>query len=106
MRPLSRIRDVFSCLCLHPFDKNISKWQKCARVITVLIVFTMNFCATISSVVFFLKNLSIDLEASLYALIQIFGMIGAVYTTIVTYLLRNQIYELFGKLSSIYDNSK
>lgn len=78
MKPLETNRSVLIWFCLYPFDKNMKLHLKLLYTIFALSIFLMNVCALVSSIVFFFKFLSINLEESFYSLFQITGIFGVI----------------------------
>lgn len=68
--------------------------------------FLLLFSGTVSSVVFFLTFISIDLELSLFALYEIFGILSMMYVFIAAFLSRHKINDIFEGLQQIYRASK
>lgn len=104
MNPLRTIQLtlIWCCFC---FDETSTKWQKLVRVafITSCII-SMNL-GVLSSVVFFIKHVSTNLEDALYALGQILGVTFIIYAILVLCISRRKIYENFQHLSDIYNKS-
>lgn len=67
-----------------------------------IVAFCANASVFLASVTFFWRNVSIDLEASLYALIVITANFGVCCAYIATCINRKNVNEIFQRLSTIY----
>lgn len=75
MTPLPKIRKVLSWLSALPSDEKTTKWNKMLyKMFPLFVTVGISTCFT-SSLIFFCRFVSIDLEVSLYALFQICGNI-------------------------------
>lgn len=92
---------VLTWLCVCPLDESTSERLKILIRVFAMSVFLANVCATATAVAFFRRSISIDMEGSLYSLVQIAGSSSTTYTMIVAFILRTQITEIFMKLSKI-----
>lgn len=106
MKPLASIQQTLAWFCVCTFTKNANKWQKIARIPFTLIIFAMNLGALASSVAFFYKFMSTDLEASLYALSIIIAFGGMFYVALVSLIMRHKIANSFESLADIYNASE
>lgn len=106
MKPIEKIRQIFTWLCLHPFDETTPLGQRILYNIFGSSVFISNVYALITSVAFFLKFLSVDMEECLFTLFQIFGYLGVTYATVAIFLQRNSISKIFQQLANIYKERK
>lgn len=104
--PLQTTRCVLTWLYLYPADQNTNKWKKLAYIIVSLIVFIVNVCGLAASVAFFMKFVSTDLEESIYALFQITGILPQIASMLVAFALRQKIFVIFEKLTTIYIECK
>lgn len=102
MKPIERIREVFNWLCLKSFDKTITFGRKALYTLCGSAVFLSNVYALITSVEFFRKKISVDLEECLFALFQILGCFAVTYTTVAMFLQRDKITKIFQTLTDIY----
>lgn len=77
--------------------------DKLAYAIFTLIVFIGNAGTLVSCTIFFWKYASIDLAASLYALINIAANIGVIYPCcLIAWTDRAKVNLIFEKLAAIY----
>lgn len=106
MKPLECNYRALIWLCVNPNEKNVSRWLKAIRITFALSVFVANSCAVIASIAFFSTFVSIDLEESLYSLLQIAAYIFVVYASIATFVTRRKFHKIFKDLSEIYEKCK
>lgn len=106
MEPLKTNRQVLIWLCICPPKKDTRLNDKWCHAIFSWIIFTLNFCACLLPVLFFIKCISTDLESSLFALFQIFATANVIYMTIILFFYREKITAIFEGLSIIYAASK
>lgn len=106
MNPLATNQRVLTWLCICPFDRDTRIWQKTLCVILTLFLFTFIFSLLVSSIVFFVQNVSIDFESCLYAVFQIAGISGLIDEWSVAFILRKRVHLLFGSLAKIYEESE
>lgn len=106
MEPIASNRRVLTWLCLCPFDPSTSTWKRAFFVISTIFLFASEVGAFISSIIFFVKNVSNDLEGSLYAVFQFVAFTGLIYMSIVAFILRKRINMFLGTLSTIYEESE
>lgn len=106
MEPLKTSRRLLAWLYVVPVEKSSSNWKKWACLIVGVgaYVATMSFLA--SSMAFFMKFVSIDLEQSLYALFQIGGFSNSAYVITFAYFSHRKIVAIFDNLSAIYNARK
>lgn len=106
MNPLETNKKVLIWLCLCPAEKSTKWTRKLIYIIFALIILTGNLCAFGTSVAYFLRYVSTDLEGSLYALYQIGAFYALIYMTITAFYLRQEILALFDSLTKIYEKCK
>lgn len=102
MDPLATNRRVLTWLCVFPPEKGTTKAQRMAHVALSLSVFVVNMGSFFVSLAYFLKYMSIDLEQSLFAVVQMLGEVNMTYISIITYILRRQITATYKSLCRIY----
>lgn len=73
MKPLATHERVLTWLCICPAEDGTSKWMISLYIIFISIAFVFEVSILVSSYVYFLKNMSDNLEEALYALAQISG---------------------------------
>lgn len=106
MKILVTNRRALTVLCLCPADEGTTKKQKFLYIAFSIITNIMVLCAITASFVFFCKNISVDLDASLYSLLQISTFLNVFYMTMAAFTFRQQMGDIFEKLQEIYDASK
>lgn len=97
-------RDIFILFCV--WRANEVGWKKVACAIFTVANILANLVGLLASAAFFLKYVSIDLEVSLYGLFTVFGFGIAMYAAVIVIVNRRKIYNIFEKLSQIYEESK
>lgn len=74
MRPLKMNRRILAWLGAYSLDETAGTCKKFAYALFTFIIFLVSVCALSSSLIFFARNASVNLEDSLYALFQIFAV--------------------------------
>lgn len=103
IKPLATIRQVFTWLCVCSADKIRNKKMKNSYIILTTIILIALLCVISASIAFFMKNVSNDLESSLYCLGQIMPYTSVLYLLIGGLFLRHKIDDLFDQLTEIYN---
>lgn len=106
MKPLATNQRVLTWLNLHPADETAKRMEKAAYALVYLTIAVVYLTLFASSVMYFLKFISVDLKESLAAVIQIAPAISLLNAMVFTFLLRNKTAAVFKKLSDIYEASK
>lgn len=106
MKPLVEYRRVSIWLGAYPIDENEPKWMKFTYMLYCFYSFLMNLVATISSLAFFLKNVSVDLEVSLYTLLQITASGCGTYACGFLFFSQNRVTKMLEDLTDIYNECK
>lgn len=106
MKPLSLNRKWLAWHSVYPVKNDESRQKKMARFTFTSTIILANILSIISSVVFFWKFASTDLESALYAVALIIAYSGCLYTVFVTLFMRKKIASIFSSLSQIYDSSE
>lgn len=102
MEPLKTARHVLTWLSAYPADENIGKWRKVGYVTfssTVLLGISLY---SLESCLFFSKNVSSNLEASLLSVFQIVGTASVLYISVAGILSRYKFQASYNKLLQIY----
>lgn len=105
MKPLVTNQQVLTWLCICK-NETSSRMEKLAHISFSVFVSVFLFWGDLSSLMFFIKFATVDLEESLYALFQVAGLSGMVYLIFVVPFSRHAIAATFDSLSKIYDASK
>lgn len=106
MKPLAILRNVLTWMSVLPTDEHTSKWQRVVLKIIPMLLISGILSSLTSSSVFFWKFVSIDLEVSLYALIQVMGQLNMFNIVVVTLLSRHKIQAMFSNLDNIFNAIK
>lgn len=106
MEPLPTSRRVLTWLCIYPANETTSAQKKLVFAAYSLLVILALVAADVSSWMFYLKFVSVDLETSLMADFQIFGFAMELYIFPVMLLSRLKVKSTFESLAEIYDASK
>lgn len=106
MKPLETNQRVLIWLCGFPTDSSASKWEKIAHIAFTLIVIATNLLSVVSSSVFIYRNVSINLEETLFSLFHTFASASMLYQSIAIVILCRELAAIFKTLANIYDASK
>lgn len=106
MKPLAASQQMLTWFCVLPVSKSTIWWRQLLYIIFTGAIFIGHCCSIVSSVAYFIKFISTDLEEALYALFQIVSSASMAYVMIVTPFLRHNIRTLFENLHEIYMESK
>lgn len=101
MKPLESTRRALIWLCVIS-DGASSIWKKMANIAFTILLLLFFVTGFTTSIIFFLKFVSIDLEEALYALFQIAGTTDGLYIMTVGYLTRRKINRALESLTKIY----
>lgn len=93
-------------MCILPADENATRRERILHIVSTIAIISIELCAFISSLVFFLKNVSIDLEVSLYAMFQMIAIFGLLYMVVPGLIMQRKMAAMFQTLSKIYDESE
>lgn len=105
MKPLITIQKALTLLCICRADETKRKWIKFVYVVLTSVILAVKVSFFCSSTAFFLKNMSSDLDAALFALLQMVAGLAAIYTLIVALVIRYKIRDTIKNLTDIYDTS-
>lgn len=106
MKLLQENYKIFVFLGICPPDKPTSRWKKLFYISILINCLSVVIIALISSAVFFMKNISSDLENAICACFQIAAALTAIYSFITTYIKRHDLKETFDAFQTFYDASK
>lgn len=106
MQPLATSQQVMTWLCMCPAEESTSKKRRLCYVAFSIIVSIITFAALLTSIVFFIKYLSIDFEAALYTIFQIAAESAVLNLIIVALINRQRIAAIFTELTKLYASSK
>lgn len=106
MKPLESYQQVLMWLCGSPPHASDSNQRKIAYIALTSMAITANLLSVISSTVFIYRNVSVNLEETLYSLFHNVGSMSSLYQDIATVLLSHKLIRIFENLALIYDQSK
>lgn len=101
-QPLKLNRRILTWMCVLSSDETETKWTKLAHLYFIILLFSLNIIALLASMAYFLKYWAINLEESLFALLQMIGVTCMQYILIILIVLRSKISAMFQSLSEIY----
>lgn len=97
---------VLTWLSVCPAAESTSKFKKMAYKSFTVANYVAHLSGFLTYLVYLLKYSSTDLEGSIFAFMAITTYVGMVYITASLSLQRDQISEIFRKLSTIYELRK
>lgn len=100
---LSTNKMVLKWLCMIPFDKTSNKNHRVAFFLFALSGLTCKTFTAVAHVAFFVHYMHTDLHKSLFSLIGVMAISGAIYVGISGIILRHKIVIIYEQLSDIYD---
>lgn len=103
MKPLKTSQQIFALLCAHPTEEDNEKLPKICYSIFSATVFTLLLTAVVSSIAYFVKFVSIDLESSLYALFQIVATWPMLNGMSIVFFMKFKMRALFENLQNVYE---
>lgn len=105
-KPLEMSRRLLTWLYLYPSTETSGNQKSvtCFAFTIAVYVATMSFL--VSSMAFFMKFVSTDLEESLYALFQIGGFSNTAYVITFAYFSHRRIAAIVDELTAIYNTCK
>lgn len=106
MKPLARTQQFLTWGCVCPPKESTPKWKKKLYITFSAIVLISELWVVSTCAFLFLSYVSIDLEASLYPLFQMFGHTVALYGFLYIISARTKIDDMFKTLKIIYDKCK
>lgn len=104
--PMAVTQRVLTWFCMYPASKFTSRFRKNIYIIFTLAAFIGDLQSIAAAAMFFVKNASVDLGGSLYAVFQVCDVFGAAYAIPVGLFMQHKIRDLFESLSAIYENGK
>lgn len=106
MDPMSINRRVLIWLYMFPPAEKTSRWKTMASIcLSSAVCITLAGCV-MSSIAFISQFIAIDLKDTLYATFPTIACSGLLYVHIVAILSRQNVADLFKKLSEIYQTSE
>lgn len=106
MRPLKTSQRILTWLFVCQPGETISDRKKMAMFLSGLVIIIANVGSMSCATVFFINELKIDLEESLYALFQISAVYFVIYMQIMGFFSRQKIGNMFDNLTELYGTCK
>lgn len=105
MVPLATNLRVLTFMNICPLKESATKNEKMMNVANIVIIMIIQFSMMVGSLLFLLRNWSINLELAFLAFFQLDAITNLIYMTISAYILRKKITAVFGHLTEIYNES-
>lgn len=105
MKPLKTNQRILRWICACPVDPP-SKWKSVLFAVFTGSIFVLNVSSTGAAAAYFLRFVSVDLEACLYCLLQIAATTSLSYMMIVVALKPQKIDNIFVRLMSVCNSCK
>lgn len=106
MNPLELYQRVLMWLCGLPPKKSDGKHMRFAYMTLTLCVIVGHLLSLVAGAIFIYRNVSINLEETLFSLFHTIGSVSMLYSSIATVLLCRKLPVIFGGLSNIYNKSE
>lgn len=106
MEPLKTTKWLLTWLCMCPTNESSSLKMKFAYVGFTSTIFVINLLSMVSNMIFFMKFVSTDFKAALFAFMTLYGHFAMCYTLINAFRKQCKVNKLFEKLSEICRESK
>lgn len=106
MKCLSTHERVLTWLCVLPINENANRFKNSARILFTSLLIAALLCVMASSVAFFVKFVSIDLQKCLYTIFQFSGPLSVFYSFVFLRFPRKKVKAIFKQLADIYDACK
>ena len=105
MIPLEMNRRVLTWICGYIPNRPESIWKKIGCIAFTLSIIAAHLLVVLAGLAFISKNMSIDLEATLFSVYNTVGCMGMVYQAIIIVIFSHKLTENFNGLSTIYIES-
>lgn len=102
MKPLATNQRWLIWFCMCSAAESTSKKRQLFYVLFTFVMSAFILAGLVSSILFFVKFISVDFKSCLYAVFQIAASVAVINLMIVGLMNRNQIANIFTKLSDIY----
>lgn len=106
MKPLNTNKQALIWLCAYSSDEPADKQSTFAHIIFTIFVIGTYVCFLSASIAYFLKYATIDLNETLYVLIQILAALPMMKALVIMIFLRDKFTTLFESLAAIYEACK
>lgn len=99
-------RYIFTLIGLCEYDKEV-KWQeKVWSVLACMLLYAVNSFSLFASIVFAIRNMSVDLENTLYAIFQASAILTVWYIMTDSFFNRSEMAATFVKYNEFYEKSQ
>lgn len=106
IHPMHTNKRVLMWTCLHSIDQSSSNSLKFGRILCFSTVMSFQLMGITFSVAYWMENWSIDLEKSLYTLLQVAATFSVIYPIVIAFCLRRKIAAMLMNLTSIYSEQR
>lgn len=106
MKVLKLNQEILTALWILPVPDYETKWIKLRNTAISFTFFLLEFTMVISSVCFIYEYINVDVELSLYALLQLSAQSSQVYMLLFGIARRHKLAEVYSNIQQIYDESK
>lgn len=106
VKPMNTIKEALVLAGLHPVDKNASDAKKIISILGFVVIMSFQLEGISFSLAFWIKYWKVDLEKSLYTIVQIAATSCIIYPLIVAFFLRPKVASMFVNLTKIYHACK
>lgn len=106
MKPLQKCQRMLMWLKAFPTDESVSYRNKVTYIVVTLSVIMGHILSVASSSLSIYQTMSVDLEATLFALFHTITSTSMIYQSIVSILLCHDLATIFVELSTIYKKRK
>lgn len=102
MTPLNTNRKVLIVLGMHSADASVTQQQQIRNICIASAIFIAHLWGLVSSAIYFIKFVSVDLESALFGILEVSGHVNMIYMMIIAFILRHRIAAIFTSLATIY----
>lgn len=106
MKPLVTTKRVLTWLCMCPANESTSINMKICHISFAFVVFISNLSYIAAALISFSEFVFVDVERSLYPMMESMEILVVVYGAMVTFPMRQKINAIFDELTAIYDASE
>lgn len=106
MKAFSTHQRLFQMMCIFPLPDETKLWKKYLWIIFAISLHVMEILGLISSVMFVITYIDVDLEGSVKTLFQIAAYVNVTYVMIITLFQRSQFTNFIKMFQTIFDASK
>lgn len=103
---LQTTKQIMILLCMLPAEASTKATEKISNIAVTLSMFSVLVFSSVSFSIFIWKNIRIDFEAALVAVLQNNFILSGIYVFVSVFFLREKLYVIFEKLTTIRNNRK